>query len=83
MKYKYYGRNVSLWRLYFVESHHEFSRVFFIWMSLGQITARLGMGIFFMRPSEIQYAIGQISGLFAGLKAIHSGDGLLSLLNEA
>jgi len=36
-----------------------------------------------INSSEIQYAIGQISGLFAGLKAIHSGDGLLSLLNEA
>ncbi len=81
-KYQYYGRTATLWRLYFVESHAELSRMFFLWMLLGQITARCISGIISFRISDIQYAIGQIKGAIIGLTAIFRGSNLLSLLNE-
>ena len=82
MKYRYYGRTATLWRLYFVESHAELSRIFFLWMLLGQITARCISGIISFRMSDIQYAIGQIEGAIIGLSALFRGMNLLSLLNE-
>lgn len=82
MKYRYYGRTVTLWRLYFVESHAELSRIFFLWMLLGQITARCISGIISFRMSDIQYAVGQIEGATVGLSALLRGVNLLSLLNE-
>lgn len=82
MKYRYYGRTVTLWRLYFVESHAELSRMFFLWMLLGQITARCISGIISFRMSDIQYAIGQIEGTMIGLTGLLRGLNLLSFLNE-
>ena len=82
MKYRYYGRTVTLWRLYFVESHIELSRIFFLWMLLGQITARCISGIISFRASDIEYAIGQIEGIIKGLATLHRGSNLLSLLDE-
>ncbi len=82
MKHRYYGRTVTLWRLYFVESHAELSRMFFLWMLLGQITARCISGIISFRISDIQYAVGQIEGAMMGLTALFRGLNLLSLLNE-
>ncbi len=82
MKYRYYGRTATLWRLYFVESHAELSRIFFLWMLLGQITARCISGIISFRMSDIQYAIGQIEGAIIGLSALFRGSNLLSFLNE-
>lgn len=82
MKYRYYGRTVTLWRLYFVESHSELSRMFFLWMLLGQITVRCISGIISFRMSDIQYAVGQIEGAIIGLSALFRGVNLLSLLNE-
>lgn len=82
MKYRYYGRTITLWRLYFVESHAELSRIFFLWMLLGQITARCISGIISFRISDIQYAIGQIEGAIIGLSALLRGLNLLSFLNE-
>ena len=82
MKYRYYGRTVTLWRLYFVESHAELSRLFFLWMLLGQITARCISGITSFRMSNIQYAVGQIEGAMIGLTGLLRGSNLLSFLNE-
>lgn len=82
MKYRYYGRTVTLWRLYFVESHAELSRIFFLWMLLGQITGRCILGILSFRIRHIQYAIGQIEGAVIGLTALLRGLNLLSFLNE-
>ncbi|MHC4464496.1 MAG: glycosyltransferase family 2 protein [Planctomycetota bacterium] len=82
MKYRYYGRTVTLWRLFFVESHVEFSRTFFLWMLLGQISARFVLGVFSFRMRHIEYAIGQIEGAITGLSALHRGLSLLSFLNE-
>ena len=82
MKYRYYGRTVTLWRLHFVESHAELSRIFFLWMLLGQIVARCISGIVSFRMSDIQYAVGQIEGAVIGLSALFRGVNLLSLLNE-
>ena len=82
MKYRYYGRTVTLWRLHFVESHAELSRIFFLWMLLGQIVARCMSGIISFRMSDIQYAVGHIEGAIIGLSALFRGVNLLSLLNE-
>ena len=82
MKYRYYGRTITLWRLYFVESHAELSRLFFLWMLLGQIIARCVSGIFLFRSRDIQYAIGQIEGALAGLRLLTRGSDLLPLLSE-
>jgi len=82
MKFQYYGRTATLWRFYFVESHIELSRMFFLWMLLGQITARCISGIISFRMSDIQYAIGQIEGAIIGLSALFRGSNLLSFLNE-
>ena len=82
MKYRYYGRTVTLWRLYLVESHAELSRMFFLWMLLGQITARCISGITSFRISDIQYAVGQIEGAMIGLTGLLRGSNLLSFLNE-
>lgn len=81
-KYRYYGRTVTLWRLYFVESHVELSRMVFLWMLLGQITVRLISGIILFRGSDIQYAVGQIEGITIGLIILFRGSSLLSLLND-
>jgi len=82
MKYRYYGRTLILWRLYFVESHVELSRKLFLLMASGEIAARLMTGILSLRVRHIQYAIGQLEGAVIGLTALLRGSNLLSLLNE-
>lgn len=83
MKYRYYGRTVTLWRLYVVESHpEELSRIFYLWMLMGQVVARFTTGIFLLRLSDIQYAIGQIEGAAIGLSAIMYKSSLVDRLNE-
>ncbi|MBU0545447.1 MAG: glycosyltransferase family 2 protein [Proteobacteria bacterium] len=82
MKYWYYGKTATLWRLYFVESHPELSRLFFFWMISWQILIRCLKGLFSLRPQEIQYAFGQIEGSLIGMKAIYQGKNLLTILNE-
>jgi hypothetical protein len=82
MKYRYYGRTITLWRLFFVESHGEFSRMSFLWMVLAQISARFILGIFSFRMRHIEYAVGQIEGAIVGLRALHRGLDLLSFLHE-
>lgn len=81
-KYRYYGRTIVLWRLYFVESHAELSRAAFFWMVLCQIISRFSIGLCFLRSQELQYAIGEIEGTLIGLNAILHKSNLLSLLNE-
>ncbi len=82
MKYRYYGRTVVLWRLYFVESYPELSRAAFFWMVLCQILGRFGVGLFFWRSQELQYAIGEIEGALIGLNAVLRKYDLFVLLNE-
>lgn len=82
MKHRYYGRTVTLWQLYFVESHAELSRMFFFWMVLGQIAARCVLGILSFQIRHIQFAIGQIEGARIGLMALLRDLDLLSILNE-
>ena len=81
-KYFYYGRTITLWRLYFEELHPELSRLYFFWMILGQILARISIGIFTLQFHHIEYAVGQISGAVSGLAALLRGKELLNLLNE-
>jgi glycosyltransferase involved in cell wall biosynthesis len=82
MKYLYYGKTVTLWRLYFVESNPELSRISFFWMLLWQIFARFFMGLFLLRLKDIQYGFGQIEGAVIGLTALFRKSGLLNILNE-
>lgn len=81
-KHWYYGKTVTLWRLYFVESHPELSRLFFFWMISWQVAIRIARGLFLLRYQEIQYALGQIEGMLLGIKALYRGKNLLLLLNE-
>lgn len=82
MKYRYYGRTVILWRFFFVESHVELSRMFFLLMASAEIAFRLIIGMLLFRKRYFQYAMGQIEGAIIGLKASHCGLNLLSFLNE-
>lgn len=82
MKYWYYGRTITLWRLYFVESHPELSKISYFWMIWWQILIRLSMGVFLLRPREIQYACGQLQGVVNGLTALVTGKKLLLLLHD-
>lgn len=82
MKYRYYGRTITLWRLHFVESHSELSRALYFWMVLWQIFIRFLMGMLLFRPQEIQYAFGQIEGVITGSIAIIKDKELLLILNE-
>jgi GT2 family glycosyltransferase len=82
MKYRYYGKTITLWRLYFVESHSELSRTLYFWMVLWQIILRCLMGLLLLRPQEFQYGIGQIEGTLIGMSAIIRRSSLLRILNE-
>jgi glycosyltransferase involved in cell wall biosynthesis len=82
MKYRYYGKTITLWRLYFVESHSELSRTLYFWMVLWQIIIRFLIGLLLLRPQEFQYGIGQIEGTLIGMRAIISRSSLLQILNE-
>jgi len=82
MKYRYYGKTIVLWRLYFVESHPELSKALYFWMVFWQISIRLSAVIFLLRPREIEYAFGQIEGALTGLTALYKGKELSHLLNE-
>ena len=81
-KHHYYGRTISLWRLYFVESHPELSRAVYFWMLTWQIVARCVLGVVTFQRSHLEYAAGQIEGGMLGLSALFRGSNLLSFLNE-
>lgn len=82
-KYRYYGRTVVLWRLYFVGLHPELSKVLFFWMVLWQIISRLSLGVLLGRRHELQYGIGQIEGALIGLYAIIRRSNLSAMLDES
>ena len=82
MKYAYYGRTETLWRLFFVESNHELSRVRFLWLQVTTILARLFMAITSLQMRHLQFAVGQITGVLIGMKALIQGRDLFALLNE-
>ena len=65
--YRFYGRNATLWRLYFVESNHNLSRLAFMWMILGQMGFRFVYGVLLFRPKVLMYFLGQLGGLSAGI----------------
>ncbi|MEN6374936.1 MAG: glycosyltransferase [Smithella sp.] len=82
MKYLYYGRTVTLWRLYFVELHPEMSRLLFLWMILGQITLRSVWGLISFQFNHIQYALGQVEGIITGLSAVLRKRDISTVLDE-
>jgi glycosyltransferase involved in cell wall biosynthesis len=83
MKYLYYGRTVTLWRLYFVELHPEMSRLLFLWMILGQITLRSVWGLISFQFNHIQYALGQAAGIITGLSAVLRKRDIATVLDES
>ncbi|MFC1462392.1 glycosyltransferase family 2 protein [Verrucomicrobiota bacterium] len=83
MKYRYYGRTATLWRLHFVESHEELSRGSFFWMIFGQLCARAAAGIFLLRRNELEYVLGMVEGLgVASRTLLRGGDILVALVEE-
>jgi glycosyltransferase involved in cell wall biosynthesis len=83
MKYRYIGKTATLWRLHFVESNPELSKLLFFWMVSWEIMIRLLRGIFLLRPQEIQYAFGQMEAAIQALIAKFIGKELLNLLNDS
>jgi glycosyltransferase involved in cell wall biosynthesis len=81
-KYRYYGKTVTLWRLYFVESNPDLSKAACFRMIAGQIAVRFLMGVFLLRLREIQYAAGQAEGALIGLSAAARGASLLTKIDE-
>lgn len=81
-KYRYYGRTITLWRWYFVESHAELSRFLYLWMLLCQIGSRCLLGMYTFDKEHIEYAVGQAEGAMLGLFTLIRRSSLLSLLNE-
>ena len=81
-KYRYYGRTETLWRFFFVESHQEFSRMAFLWSQLTTIIARFIKGIISLQVRHFQFGLGQIEGVYAGMKAIAQERNLDQLLND-
>lgn len=81
-KHRYYGRTETLWRFFFVESHREFSRIAFLWSQFTTIIARFNKGIITLQVRHFQFGLGQIEGVYAGVKAIVQKRNLKELLNE-
>lgn len=81
-RHRYYGRTVILWRFFFVESYPELSRTAFLMMMSTEIAMRVALGLVSMRKQDLQFALGQIEGATAGLKAIWGGTNLAHLLND-
>lgn len=82
MKFRYYGRTVTLWRMYFVESNPNLSKLLCFWMVSWQILIRCLMGLLLLRPQEFQYAFGQIEGAIICLITIIRRSSLLPIINE-
>ncbi|MBP7507943.1 MAG: glycosyltransferase [Prolixibacteraceae bacterium] len=66
-KHVFYGRTETLWRLYFVNSHRELSKILFFWNLAALIIARFVMGIFTFNRRHIQFGLGQLQGALWGL----------------
>ncbi len=81
-KHRYYGRTLSLWRLYFVTSHKELSRISFFLMLSGEVFARMAVGIFTLNFDHVQYALGQVQGAAIGIKSMIQGRALIEIINE-
>lgn len=82
-KHLYYGRTETLWRLYFVESNKELSRVFFLWSQATTILARCLKGIISLNSRHFLFALGQLQGLYIGLKVIARKKDIKVFLNES
>ena len=82
-KHKYYGRTETLWRFYFVESNKELSRVFFLWSQATTILARCLKGIISLNSRHFLFALGQLQGLYIGLKVIARKKDIKVFLNES
>ena len=82
MKFRYYGKTVTLWRLVFVRQHSELSFVAYAWMILGQVLARLLAGIFTLNVCHLEYAFGQLEGFCCGIIALLRSKNVIDLLED-
>ena len=81
-KHRYYGRTLSLWRMYFVTSHKELSLVSFFLMLGGEVFARMAVGLFTLNFDHVQYALGQVQGASIGIHTLIQGGALIERINE-
>jgi glycosyltransferase involved in cell wall biosynthesis len=81
-KFIFYGKTETLWRFYFVESHVELSRLYFIWSQACTIVARFIKGTYTLNNKHFQFAIGQLLGLFKGFSVIIGKKNIDLMLRE-
>ncbi len=82
MKHKYRGRAETLWRFAFVESHPELSRGSFLLLQAATVAARLFKGVTTLQAQHLQFALGQMEGVAAGLIAVLRGTDVAALLAD-
>jgi glycosyltransferase involved in cell wall biosynthesis len=80
MKYRFYGKTQTLWRLYFVELNKDLSRLSYFWNLFTMIIARFSIGLLTLNKKHMQFGIGQIEGGFIGLLTIMGYRNLLLYL---
>jgi glycosyltransferase involved in cell wall biosynthesis len=79
---QYRGKNVILWRLYFIQSNPELSAPLFLFTQAVTIPLRLIRGPFSRNRNEVQYALGQVEGFILGIYYLLRKKDLFSLINE-
>jgi glycosyltransferase involved in cell wall biosynthesis len=82
MKYRFYGKTQTLWRLYFVESNNNLSRLSYFWNLFTMIIARFSVGLLTLDKKHIQFGIGQIEGGFLGFMTMVKSQDVERCLNE-
>jgi hypothetical protein len=80
--YRFHGRTRTLWLFYFIESNRELSRLAFLWMMTLTTLGKFALGAATLRGSLIQFALGQIEGVSAGVIALARGEGLASAIER-
>lgn len=78
--HRFYGRTATLWRMHFVNSNPDLSKVRCALMLLAQALARLGSGVIRRQAADWNYGIGQIQGLRLGWGGLAAGRSLVPLL---
>jgi glycosyltransferase involved in cell wall biosynthesis len=80
--HRFYGRAATLWRLHFVSSNPELSKLLCGYMLSAQIAIRLAQSAVRRDRTLLDYALGQIDGLRIGFGRVLAGRSLVPILNE-
>ena len=70
---RFHGRTRTLWTFYFVEANRELSRTAYLWRMTLITVGKIAVGIVTLNAEPLQFALGQIEGVAAGLKALARG----------